>query len=98
MALTVTLDLSFNPEQVSEVLDQFKVLLHDTRAFKGCLSVDLLHDQDKPGRILLVERWEQKSDQEAYIAWRTETGEMGRTAEIVTAPIVVSYLEEVQRY
>ena len=49
-------------------------LLPDTRAYDGCLSVDVYQDQDNPGYICLVEDWESKVHQQRYQAWRDESG------------------------
>ena len=94
MAVTVILDLHFRPEDVDEILAGFKVDLVDTRAYEGNLSVLTLQDQDDPGHVTLVERWEHRSDQEKYIAWRSETGTLDKTAARLTAPLTITYFDE----
>ncbi len=94
MAVTVILDLHFKPEDVDEVLAGFKVDLVDTRAFDGNLSVFTVRDQDDRGHVVLVERWEQRADQEKYIAWRSETGTLDKTAQRLTAPLAITYFDE----
>ena len=74
MAITVTLAFSVRPEGVEEFKTLLKGLLPDTRAFEGCLSVDVYQYQDSPGEILLVEDWESKEHQQRYQARREETG------------------------
>jgi quinol monooxygenase YgiN len=95
MAVTVILDLYVKPEAVEGVLAGLKADLPDTRAFAGNLKVDTCRDQDNPSHLTLVERWENRSDQEKYIAWRTESGTMEQTAQVVTQPITMTYFDEV---
>ncbi len=74
MTVTVTLAFSVRPERAEEFKSLLKDLLPDTRAFEGCLSVDVYQGQDVPGRIVLVEDWESKGHQQRYQDWRDETG------------------------
>ena len=61
MAVTVTIALPVK----SERLDEFKTIMKDafpeTRAFDGCQSVEVYEDQDTPGNLLLIERWDSKT-------------------------------------
>jgi len=74
MAVMVTLAFSVKPERADEFKALLKELLPDTRAYDGCLSVDVYQDQDNPGYICLVEDWESKVHQQRYQAWRDESG------------------------
>ena len=72
--VTVTLTFTVKPEREGEFIALLASLLPDTRAYEGCLRVDVYQDQDSPGCILLVEDWTSKQHQEKYQAWRDETG------------------------
>jgi quinol monooxygenase YgiN len=74
MPVTVTLEFSVKPERVEEFKSLLKDLLPDTRAYHGCLKVDVYQDQDNPGLIYLVEDWASKEHQQKYQAWRDESG------------------------
>ncbi|HCL26561.1 MAG: antibiotic biosynthesis monooxygenase [SAR202 cluster bacterium] len=74
MPVTVTLTFSVKPEMAPEFISLLESLLPDTRAYDGCLRVDVYQDQDSPGRILLVEDWESKQHQQRYQSWRDESG------------------------
>ena len=74
MLVTVTLTFTVKPERAGEFIALLESLLPDTRAYEGCLRVDVYQDQDSPGSILLVEDWTSKQHQEKYQAWRDETG------------------------
>ena len=72
--VTVTLTFTVKPERAEEFISLLKSLLPDTRAYDGCLKVDVYQDQGNAGSILLVEDWTSKQHQEKYQEWRDETG------------------------
>ncbi len=74
MAVTVTLAFSIKPERAEEFKSLLRDLLPDTRAYEGCIRVDVYQDQDDPGYIYLVEDWQSKVHQQKYQAWRDESG------------------------
>jgi heme oxygenase (mycobilin-producing) len=78
MTVISVLDFHFNPDTVDEALALFSVLLKDTRAFEGCISVEVVQDVDDPGHVQLVEKWEGVENDKAYRAWRaTPEGSAG---------------------
>lgn len=74
MSHTVIVEFPCNPGKGAEFLQFLDQALVDTRAFEGCELVEVYTDQDNPDLILLWEKWAAKSNQEAYLAWRMETG------------------------
>ena len=60
--------------------------LAETRAFQGCESVETYTDADSPDRIFLWEKWATREDQEAYLAWRVETGMIDQMAPAMASP------------
>ena len=72
--VTVTLTFTVKPERAAEFISLLKSLLPATRAYDGCLRVDVYQDQGNAGSILLVEDWTSKQHQEKYQKWRDETG------------------------
>ena len=78
MPVAVTIDLSVQPEKTDEFIDFIKSIAPDTRAYDGCELFHVCADQDKPGRVLFYEIWGSKEKQQAYIAWRQETGLMDK--------------------
>ena len=96
MPVTVILELHMKAETVEDVLQGLAADLPDTRAYKGNLSVDVVRDQADPCHITLIERWQERADQEAYIAWRTSTGSMEQTIAASAAPPTITYYDEMQ--
>ncbi|MAQ12842.1 MAG: antibiotic biosynthesis monooxygenase, partial [Chloroflexi bacterium] len=72
MPVTVTLAFSVIPERAEAFKALLRELLPDTRAYEGCLKVNVYEEQENPGRIYLVEDWESKAHQQRYQAWRDE--------------------------
>lgn len=58
----------------AELLEILLPALADTRAYEGCEGVETYTDQDNPDLVVLWEKWAARSNQEAYLAWRVETG------------------------
>jgi quinol monooxygenase YgiN len=74
MSHTVMVELTCLPGLGQEYVETMLPLLGDTRAFEGCELVEVYADQDNSDKVFLWEKWAARSDQEAYLAWRTETG------------------------
>ena len=75
----------------NDMLASLAEALPDTRAFNGCISVETYAEQNGSS-ILLVEEWESKAHQEAYLEWRVSTGLLDAIAPLVSAdPLFRSY-------
>lgn len=94
MPVMVILELHIKPEAVDDVVAGLAADLPDTRAYEGNLSVEVLRNQADSGHITLVERWQERANQEKYIAWRTETGSMERTVAASSSPPTITYYDE----
>jgi quinol monooxygenase YgiN len=70
MTVTALLDLHVQPDQVDAAHAVIRDTLQATRAFAGCLGVDVVIDVEDPAHILLVEKWESLDADLAYRAWR----------------------------
>ena len=73
MSVMITLEMPVKPDMLEEYLNILKGALVETRSYKGCRSVTTLVDQETSS-VLLVEEWDSAEDQQAYMAWRMETG------------------------
>jgi quinol monooxygenase YgiN len=85
MSILVLFEIETVDGAANKVIDGLRRNLGDTRARRGCESVTVHQDHDRPSTILMIERWASRQDDEAYRAWRA--GE-GAIAEI--APYIVS--------
>lgn len=79
----VTLDLRARSEETLQMLAR---TLPFTRLYAGCREVATYVDDDDPRHILLVQRWDSRGDQEAYIDWRESTGDLAALLDTLEEP------------
>jgi quinol monooxygenase YgiN len=91
--LTVMLTFKCKPGMGAVLLDAFSTSLADTRSFDGCVSVATFVDADNPDTVTLVEEWETRGHQEAYVAWRIEGGMIELLEPVLAEPLETRYLE-----
>ena len=86
MALTVLLDLRLKPDAVLGAPAMLRDILAGTRAFDGCLSVDVLLDCEDPAHMILLERWASAEADAAYREWRAGAGATELGSLLASAP------------
>ena len=87
MSVMITLEMPVKTEMLEDFLNILKGALVETRSYKGCRSVTTLVDQETSS-IVLVEEWDSAEDQQAYIAWRVETGLIDAIAPFMQGELV----------
>jgi quinol monooxygenase YgiN len=92
MPITAHLDLNLKAETLDSAPAALREILADTRAFDGCLGVEVLVDSTDPAHILVVERWASMEHDTAYRAWRAGDGASGLGA-LLAAPPVLTHFE-----
>jgi len=91
MALTVILDLHLKPDALGGAPAMLRDVLAGTRAFDGCLGVEVLVDSADPGHLILLERWASVEADAAYRDWRAGAGATQLGSLLVGAPRVTSF-------
>ena len=86
MSVTALLDLRLKPESIAIAPDVIRAVLADTRAFPGCLSVDVLVDSADPAHLILFEKWESAEADAAYRVWRAGEGASNLGTILAIAP------------
>jgi heme oxygenase (mycobilin-producing) len=71
MTVSATLDLHVAPESLESAPALITSVLDQTRAFDGCLGVDVFVDADDPTHFIAIEHWESAEHDAAYREWRT---------------------------
>ena len=74
MAGTVILEVKAKPGTGDNLVSVFRQILPDTRSYDGCISLELIQNQDDPDVLIAYECWETREHYEKYFAWRKETG------------------------
>jgi quinol monooxygenase YgiN len=92
MAHTVYLEFKCIEGKGREFLEVLLPSLSDTRAFEGCLSVETYSNIDSPDVVLLWEKWMNRSNQEAYMNWRVETGMLDLIGPYMAGPPSIIHL------
>lgn len=79
----------------ADALDRAEAVLAETltatRAFAGCLGVEVIRDVDDPGHYIAVERWESIEDDDAYRAWRATPGGASPLGAILESRVLTRY-------
>jgi quinol monooxygenase YgiN len=95
MPITAFLDLHVTAEALPDAPAVIAETLADTRAFDGCLGVEVLVDVDDPAHFVAVERWQSLEHDNAYRAWRSTDAGRSALGTILAAPPVLTRLNEV---
>ena len=95
MSILVLLELEAVEGAADAMIGLLRRHLPDTRARRGCESVTVHQDQDRPTSILLVERWASRADDAAYRAWRAGEGAIPEMQPLVAAAPKIRYFDDV---
>lgn len=74
MPITSFVEIHFASETLATATERLSAILADTRAFDGCLRIDVLVDPEDECHFLLDEQWETMEHDLAYRAWRQGEG------------------------
>lgn len=91
MSITALLDLQLKPGLQDEGYRVTHEVLADTRAFPGCLRVDIMIDVTDPLHVLVVEVWESAAADAAYRAWRAGDGASNLGTVLDAAPTLTRF-------
>lgn len=74
MPAIVTFEVAVRPEHRADILAFMESIAPETRAYAGCLGVEMLVDRDDPGHVILRQRWASAAEYERYRDWRRASG------------------------
>lgn len=74
MSHTVIAEFHCNEGKGAGFLEHMRIHLGDTRAFKGCQSIEVYTNAEHPDHVLLFEKWATPEDHGAYMKWRGANG------------------------
>jgi quinol monooxygenase YgiN len=87
----VTYVMNLKPEVTDAFCSSMPQMLPDTRAFKGCRSVNCYRSTDDANKIILIEEWDSKADYEKYLAWRASQNPDRKTSDMMTSASAPEY-------
>jgi quinol monooxygenase YgiN len=89
MAVTAFFEIRVKPEALEQgVHAELHSILSDTRAFDGCLGVEVLIDTADPTHFIAVERWASEEHDAAYRAWRAGDGQTNLASFLAAPPVL----------
>ncbi|GAB7192114.1 hypothetical protein NUM3379_28230 [Kineococcus sp. NUM-3379] len=92
MTLIALMDLRLRPGSGPEALAVLHETLAATRAFEGCLGVDVLVDTDDPAHVVVHERWDSPRSDAAYREWRSSPEGASQLPSVLAAEPVLTRL------
>ncbi|KQR51789.1 hypothetical protein ASF88_09235 [Leifsonia sp. Leaf336] len=95
MTVTSLLDLHFAADHLEDGPRALRDILADTRAFDGCLGVQVVADVTDPAHVIAVERWESLQHDDAYRAWRAGPGASGLGAYLAEPAVLTRFTDVV---
>ena len=90
MASTALLDLHVCGDRAGDALTVIGAILQDTRAFEGCLGVEVLVDVEDPAHVTIVEHWQSLEHDDAYRAWRATPEGASGLGDLLDRPSVLA--------
>ncbi|MGW5150497.1 putative quinol monooxygenase [Rhodococcus koreensis] len=90
MAITALLDLKLIPDSTTRAQEVLAAALAQTRAFPGCISVDVLIDTADKLHWTLLEVWESEEHDARYRDFRAGEGRLVDLGELLAAPPVLT--------
>ncbi|MGV9678519.1 putative quinol monooxygenase [Nocardia sp. NPDC003482] len=93
MTIQAVLELTAKTDKAEEFREWLVRILPDTRGYKGNVSVEFVRNQDDPADVVILEKWDTRTDYEAYLAWRTETGILDELGEFIEGELKVRYFD-----
>src|SRR5690349_23855922 len=82
--ITVTLELRLKPEAVDIFPQHAPRILESPSEFPGFRSLRIVQHKEDRARILFVEEWDSEEAYHAYLEARTQGGNIGQLAQIVS--------------
>jgi heme oxygenase (mycobilin-producing) len=93
MPTTALLDLHLRADRIADAPRVIEAVLRDTRAFEGCLGVEVLVDVEDAAHVTVVEHWQSLERDNAYRAWRAAPEGASGLGDLLVRPSVLSRYE-----
>ena len=94
MTLIAILDLQLDPQRLDAGRQVLTETLVATRAFPGCLALEVLTDVSDPAHVVVYEAWASQEADAAYRAWRAGEGASQLGTVVSRPPILTRFTTE----
>ena len=92
MSVTVLLEADVKQGKKQELLDFLTTALPDTRKFAGFINISI-HSELQSNKVIFYSQWQQVSNYQNYLAWRTEKGDLNVLSQMLNSPPNIRYFE-----
>jgi quinol monooxygenase YgiN len=92
MSITALLELQVKPDALATAPNVIHESLSATRAFAGCLGVEVVVDVADPAHFVVIEKWESLDADTAYRTWRATPEGGSNLGSILAAPPILTRL------
>ena len=86
MPISSILTATTKDNHASQLITLLNEVLSETRAFPGCISMNILQSEQNPNEFVFSGEWEAASDYENYLSFRTNRGDIERLSSLLVAP------------
>lgn len=93
MAITVLLDMNVQPGKSDDMITWMRTNLPESQQRPGAGKIEMIVDQEDPNHIIIYEVWDSRADQEAYLAWRTERGDLEVLGAMFASPPTFTFFD-----
>ncbi len=92
MSIVVQLTATAKPESYQQLYDTWVAILPDTAKANGALHISCSANPET-NEFRVWEIWEPKEDQEAYMQWRADRGDVDKLVSMLAGPPKFEFLE-----
>ena len=89
MSHVVSIEFWLKSSSLDDGLQIVHESLVDTRAFDGCVQVDVLVENDDPTHVFVIEQWLTPEHRAAYRQWRAGEGALTALPPLLARPPVI---------
>ena len=93
MTCIVILEVTAKKGTGTQLVENLRALLPDTRNRDGCHGVEVTTNLGDADNLVLVERWAARKYYEDYLAWRQQRGDLDKLAAALAGPPSIRYFD-----
>lgn len=91
MSVLCTVISVIKPECINEFVENLNGMFSETRTHDGFINIRLLKSETAENEFILLQEWETTQHHQAYMAFRSEQGDLDRLAAMTACPTLMHY-------
>ncbi len=93
MTCQVIVEFKVKEDRLEDLPVFLRSVLADSRGYDGCVSINIVQNQDEPTAFAILEKWDTRGHYEKYLNWRTETGVLNEFADMIVGEPSFRYFD-----